>query len=201
MIYLADLNTACIYPFVFQVQTKIAWNVKGGFISGFTMAPDELPVSHDVFTSAIQNGCQKASYIVQFLWRNLTSGYKLIGLCFPISSSVDSNIPQEFFLLSLKVFSNYGFIISIVLCGGASSNLTLLQLLCGRPMVSLPANEDADDLKARYFAKMSFVNPKDPSANSICPSHQVLFIMMFSKKIIVSILINVILIPLFLFQA
>ena len=129
MIYLADLNTACIYPFVFQVQTKIAWNVKGGYISGFTMAPDGLPVSHDVFTSAIQSECQKASYIVQFLWRNLTSGYKLIGPCFPISSSVDSNIPQEFFLLSLKVLSNYGFIISIVLCGGASSNLTLLKLL------------------------------------------------------------------------
>ena len=113
--YLANLNTACIYPFVFQIQMKVAWNLKGGSISGFTMAPDELPVLDHVFTSAIQSGCQKASYIVQFLWRDLTSGYDLIGPYFPVSSSVDSNILLEFFLLSLKVFSNYGFKISIVL--------------------------------------------------------------------------------------
>lgn len=129
-----------------KIQMKVAWNLKGGSISGFTMAPDELPVSDDVFTSAIQSGCQKASYIVQFLWRDLTSGYDLVGPYFPVSSSVDSNILQEFFLLSLKVFSNYGFKISIVLCDGASSNLTLLKLLCGSPRASLPVNEDADDL-------------------------------------------------------
>ena len=179
-----------------HIKISFQWHFKGGYISGFTMAPDELPVWDDVFTSAFQSGCQKANYIVQFPWRNLTSGYKFIGPCFPISSSVDSNIPQEFFPLSLKVFSKYGFIISIVFCDGASSNLTLLKLLCRSPRASLPANEDVDDLKARYFAKTSFVNPKDPSANSICPSYQVLFIMMFSKKIIVSILINFILIPL-----
>ena len=73
---------------------------------------------------------------------------------------------------------NYGFKISIVLCDGASSNLTLLKLLCGSPRASLPVNEDADELRARYFAKMSFVNPEDPSGNPIfamiCPSHQVL---------------------------
>ena len=180
---MANRNTACIHPFVFQIQMKVACNLKGGSISGFTMAPDELPVLDDVYTSAIQSGCQKASYIVQFLWRDLTSGYDMIGPYFPVSSSVDSNILQEFFLPSLKAFSNYGFKVSIVLCDGASSNLTLLKLLCGSPRATLPVNEDADDLRGRYFANMSFVNPEDPSGNPIfamiCPSHQVLF---FSNK-------------------
>ena len=101
----------------------------------------------------------------------------MIGPYFPVASSVDSNILQEFFSLSLKAFSNYGFKVSIVLCDGASSNLTLLKLLCGIPRATLPVNEDADDLRARYFAKMSFVNPEDPSGNPIfamiCLSHQV----------------------------
>ena len=52
---------------------------------------------------------------------------------------------------------------------------------------------------------MTFVNPKDPSGNPIfamiCPSHQVIFLMMFLKKIIACILINFILIAIFLFQA
>ena len=180
---MANRNTACIHPFVFQIQMKAAWNLKDGSISAFTMAPDELPILDDVYTSAIQSGCQKASYIVQFLWRDLTSGYDMIGPYVPVLSSVDSNILQKFFLLSLKAFSNYGFKVSIVLCDGVSSNLTLLKLLCGSPRASLPVNEDADDSRGRYFANMSFVNPEDPSGNPIfamiCPSHQVLF---FSNK-------------------
>ena len=57
---------------------KVVWNLKGGGITGFTMAEDELPVLHDVFSSAIQSGCQRANYIVQFLWRDLASGYDMI---------------------------------------------------------------------------------------------------------------------------
>lgn len=162
---------------------KVVWNLKNGSISGFTMAPDELPVLDDVYTSAFQSGCQKTSYIVQFLWRDLTSGYDLIGPYFPVSSSMDSNILQELFLLSLKAYSNYGFKISIVLCDGASSDLTLLKLLCRSPRESLPVNEDADDLRAQYFTKMSFTNPEHPCGNPIfamiCLSHQVL---LFSKS-------------------
>ena len=121
------------------------------------------------------------------LWRDLTSGYDMIGPYFPVSSSVDSNILQEFFLLSLKAFSNYGFKVSIVLWDGASSNLTLLKLLCGSPRATLPVNEDADDLRGRYFANMSFVNPEDPSGNPIfamiCLSHQVLFFQINNQHI------------------
>lgn len=36
---------------------KVTWNLKGGGISGFTMVHDELPVLHDVFSSAIASGC------------------------------------------------------------------------------------------------------------------------------------------------
>ena len=157
---------------------KVAWNLKGGGITGFTMADDELPTLHDVYSSAIQSGCQKASYIVQFLWRDLTSSYHMIGPYFPVPNSMDSNILQEFFMQCLKEFSAYGFRVSIVLCDGASSNLTLLKMLCGYPRAVLPVNDDSEDLPVKYFADMSFTNPEDPSSNPvfamICPSHQVI---------------------------
>jgi len=89
------------------------------------MESDDLPILHDVYTSAIQSGCQTASYIVQFLWRDLTSGYDMIGPYFPLPSSMDSNILQEFFMLCLKAFTAFGFRAAIVLCDGASSNLTI----------------------------------------------------------------------------
>lgn len=45
---------------------KVAWNLKGGGITGFTIVEDELPVLHDVNSSAIQSGCQKATTLFNF---------------------------------------------------------------------------------------------------------------------------------------
>lgn len=50
---------------------KVAWNLKGGGITGFCTSEDELKVLHDAFSAAVQPGAQKASYIVQFLWHDL----------------------------------------------------------------------------------------------------------------------------------
>ena len=126
----------------------------------------------------LQVGARRlAIYIVQFLWRDLTSGFDLIGPYFPVPNSMDSNLLQEFFMLCLKAFTAYGFRVAIVLCDGASSNLTLLKMLCGFPRATLPIDEEAADERARYSVDMSFTNPEDPTGNPIfamiCPSHQV----------------------------
>ena len=105
------------------------------------MAEDELPVLCDVYSSVIQSGCRKASYIVQFLWRDLTSGYDMIGPYFPVPNSMDANTLQQFFMLCLKSFSAYGFRVSIVLWDGASSNLTLLKMLCGSLTIKVKMDE------------------------------------------------------------
>ena len=102
---------------------------------------------HDVYSSAIPSGCQKTRYVVQFLWRDLTSGFDMIGPYFPVPNSMDSNILQEFFMLYLKAFSAYGFRVGIVLCNGASSNLTLLKILCGCPRAIYCINDKAAVLR------------------------------------------------------
>ena len=135
---------------------KVAWNLKGGGIFGFTMAPDESPILHDFYISAIQSGCQKASYIVQFLRRDLNSEYDMIGPYFSVPSSMDSNILQEFFMLCLKEFTAFGFGVAIVLCDGASSNLTLLKILCGCPRETLPIDDQAETLKRTVFFQRVF---------------------------------------------
>ena len=152
--------------------------MKGGGITGFSTTEDELCTLHDVFLSAIQSGCQKASYIVQFLWRDFASSYDMIGPYFLVPNSMVSNILQEFFMQCLKEFSAFGFRVSIVLCDDASSNLTLLKMLCGYPRAVLPVNADVEDLSEKYFLDISFSNPEDPSSipvfAMICPSHQVI---------------------------
>ena len=101
----------------------------------------------------------------------------MIGPYFPVPNSMDANTLQQFFMLCLKSFHAYGFRVSIVLCDGASSNLTLLKMFCGYPRAVLRVNDAAEDLRARYFIDMSFTNPEDSSGSPvfamIYPSHQV----------------------------
>lgn len=156
---------------------KVAWNMKGGGITGFCTSEDELKVLHDVFIAAVQPGAQKASYIVQFLWRDLTSSFDLIGPYFPVGSSMDSSVLQELVMLTLKAFTSYGFKVSILLCDGASSNLTVMKILSGQPRAQFPSRPDAETLRERYFVEASF-SKEDPVDNPIflmiCPSHQVI---------------------------
>jgi len=159
---------------------KVAWNLKGGGITGFTIAEDELKVLHDVYSSTVVGGAKKASYIIQFLWRDITSGYDLVGPYFPIEASITSSTLQEFVMLCLKAFTAYGFKVVIVLCDGASSNLTVLKILTGYERKELPVNESADNLRDKFFLDVSFPNPEDPYGRPIftmiCPSHQVVVV-------------------------
>ena len=43
---------------------KVAWNLKGAGITGYSVLEDELKVLHDVYSDAVQPGPQKTSYIV-----------------------------------------------------------------------------------------------------------------------------------------
>lgn len=157
---------------------KVAWNLKGGGITGFCTSEDDLKVLHDVFNAAVQPGAQKASYTVQFLWRDLTSSFDLIGPYFPVGSSMDSSVLQELVMMTLKAFTSYGFKVSILLCDGASSNLTLMKILAGQPRRQFSSRPDAETLRERFFVDATFPNPEDPVGNPvflmICPSHQVI---------------------------
>ncbi|KAL9953963.1 hypothetical protein ACROYT_G041447 [Oculina patagonica] len=159
-----------------KIQMKVAWNLKGAGITGFSASEDELKVLHDVFSAAVQSGAQKASYIVQFLWRDLTSSFDLVGPYFPLEGTMQSSALQEFLMLTLKALTSYGFKVSILLCDGASSNLTVLKLLSGHPRTQFSTSMDAETLRERYFVDVSFTNPEDPLGNPIflmiCPSHQ-----------------------------
>ena len=168
----------CYYTCIsLKIQRKVAWNLKGAGITGYSVSEDELKVLHDVYSTAVQPGSQKASYIVQFLGRD-TSGFDLIGPYFPVESSMSSNVLQELIMLCLKALSSYGFKVSILLCDGAPSNLTVLKLLSGNPKAQFPVNSDAETLRERYHVDASFINPEDPHGNlvflMICPSHLVL---------------------------
>jgi len=157
---------------------KVACNLRDGSIAGFTTTEEEMHSLHDIYDCAINTrNSKKASYVLQFLWRDLTSGYDVVGPYFPFERSIDTNMLQEMFLACFKVFTAYGFRVAIILCDGASTNLTLLKILCGHPHAQFSNNNTVQDLRAHYQVDASFINPEDPCGNPvfamICPSHQV----------------------------
>lgn len=91
---------------------------------------------------------------------------------------MDSIVLQELIMLTLKAFTSYRFKVSILLCDGASSNLTVMNILSGYPRTQFHSRPDAATLRERYFVEASFSNSEDPVDNPIflmiCPSHQVI---------------------------
>lgn len=58
----------------------IVWNSMSSKITGYAMSPEEIPWLHDVFMTVQDDFDErKTSYILQFLWRDLTSSFDVIG--------------------------------------------------------------------------------------------------------------------------
>ena len=103
-----------------KVVARLMWNSQSQNIIRLAMDPDEMASLHDIyFTHASNNKLQQTSYIMQFMWRDLTSAFDLVG---PYYQSVLACVYDTMKLLHL-----YGFKVSALMCGGASSNLTVLE--------------------------------------------------------------------------
>ena len=161
-----------------KVQSKIMFNMTGNKVMGFAMSPDELPFLHDIFSSSDQDGEMKTSYVLQFIWRDLTSSYSIIGPYFNCAKSWDHSFLYDCVMRTLKVFSLYHFRVKAMICDGASSNLSLLKVLAEYKGTQLPL--EAGDGMDQFLPKTKFTNPYDPDSDDgdvfmiICPSHQVL---------------------------
>lgn len=160
-----------------KVQSKILFEMNGGNVMGFAMTPDELPFLEDIFESVDTARNLKTNYILQFLWRDLTSSYSIIGPYFACEKSWDHSFLYDCVMRTVKLFSLYKFRIKVLVCDGASSNLALLKVLAGYKASQLPAEEQGDGYH-KYLPKMEFHNPYDLEEDNkvfmmICPSHQV----------------------------
>lgn len=160
-----------------KVQSKILFDMNGGNVKGYAMTAEQLPFLHDIFESVEQTKCMKTNYILQFLWRDLTSSYSIIGPYFECEKSWDHSYLFGCVMSTLKLFTLYKFGVKILVCDGASSNVALLKLLAGYKAKKLPA-EEAGQGDRKYLPKMVFKNPYDHRSENliymiICPSHQV----------------------------
>eukprot|EP00795_Rhopilema_esculentum_P005812 gene5812-11113_t len=96
---------------------------------GFAMTEEERTDLHDIYKVLISDSAVPAKYILQYLWRDLTSSYDIIGPYFSLKTTIDHNTMIETLFETMRVFHIFGFETRVIVCDGASSNLFAIKLL------------------------------------------------------------------------
>lgn len=117
---------------------------------------------HDVYNGLDgEEECRKTEYVLQFIWRDMSSDFDALGPYFTLSGSIEAQTLHCVVLQTLLAFNQFGFVVRGLLCDGASSNLSLLKQLCkytGSGDISPHFHSPFDGNKIHLI---------------ICPSHQV----------------------------
>lgn len=111
-----------------KVIDKIIWNSKSHEFIGLAMTEDEFVNLHDIFEGGAEKQPAPAQYILQFLWRDMSSEYDVIGPYFSSSCSTKHSFILACLYETLRVLEAYKFSTMGLVCDGASENLTLIKL-------------------------------------------------------------------------
>lgn len=138
------------------------------------MNSDDLPFLHDVYSLLDEDEKIKGThYMLQFVWRDLSSKYDIIGPYYSSAQGFDSKFTMACLQDALYFFEAYSFHVLAVIGDGASWNHTVFKRLCGHSgkfgTTDVKTNESVHDVPA------SFTNPYTGARVwcIICPSHEV----------------------------
>ena len=144
-----------------KVVSKLMWNSRNQQLIGLAMNPEEMASLLDVYRSySDADQGKQTTYIMQFLWRDLTSPYDIVGPYYTSSESFKGKVVLPCVLETLKLFHLYGFRVIALVCDGASPNLSTLKVtsgVCGAYGSSNKAEQ--------YAVRPWFKNPFEPDQN------------------------------------
>ena|SRR5277367_5368190 len=134
------------------------------------MTKEECSSLVDLYEKPAPNNKSKldgASYVVQFIWRDLFSKFDVIGPYYSLESAVTADVLSGMFFKSLTSFQSCGFKVLACICDGGTANQSLMKAT----MVKQNFRKDENCLP--YM-----LNPIDMTGSSkiwwiICPSHEV----------------------------
>ncbi len=150
-----------------RVVARLMWNSRNQRVVGFSMSHDDMANLLDVYQALDPDAATKSTtYVLQFLWRDLTSSFDVVGPYYTSSKTMESKYVLGVVLETVKLFHLYGFSTCVLVCDGASTNLTTIKTTMG----------ESGAFESTAVINPSFTNPFNPSRKIhwvICPSHQV----------------------------
>ena len=111
-----------------KVACQLIWNSRSQKLLGLCMTHQDLLSLNDIYQmlQQPQQAPKQTSYILQFLWRDLTSSYDIVGPYFTCSESVDGKFILACVLETVKLFQTHGLKSSLLVCDGCAANLTTI---------------------------------------------------------------------------
>lgn len=157
-----------------KVGAKVHYHAKTGKFIGLAMSSDELATLHDVFlTLEPDHRTQKATYMLQYLWRCTASEYDVIGPYFSSAGGLSAKFIMATLFETMHAFQLYGFKTKAIVCDGAGPNLSSIKILTGfgHGAYGNKTPGSCDDI---HDVKTWFLNPftNEKVYTLICPSHQ-----------------------------
>ena len=149
-----------------KVVCRLMWNSRSHQLVGLAMSYEDLSSLTDIY-QLLQGDCraQQTSYILQFLWRDLTSSFDAVGPYFTSAGPLESKFILSCVLESLRMFHVNGFNTCCLVCDAAATNVAVIK-----------ATTDVEGAYGDAEVNPEFINPFDPLRKIywvICPSHQV----------------------------
>ena len=154
----------CVHVCV-QVQSKVIWNSAkiNSAIMGFALTSDDFAGLHDVYEDIDkEERCQKTTYVIQFMWRDLSSIFDVVGPYFNILSTMETKFLHSIVTRTMLAFTQHGFGVKALPSDGASCNLSLMKLLSGQ-------SDDSSKITLWFVSPFS----GEKVYLIVCPSHQV----------------------------
>ena len=99
------------------------WNSKNNQIIGVAMTPNDLPSLQDIYTSLNDDqNIQETRYILQFVWRDLTGNFDVVGPHYTSSDGFDAKFTLACLFDAMFLFETYNFHVGAIVGDGASWN-------------------------------------------------------------------------------
>ncbi|XP_014671922.1 PREDICTED: uncharacterized protein LOC106812541 [Priapulus caudatus] len=157
-----------------KVIGKIMWNSKSQQVYGLAMSLNDLSSLHDIYTTIDPKvKTQKAKYCLQFLWRDCTSDFDLVG---PYYTSEGVQQPSHIIAClqdTMRLLHRHGFVVNSIVCDGASTNLATIKNVTGAGKGPYGMSDqpvpNPHDVSSWFW---NWFQPDIPVFWIICPSHQ-----------------------------
>ena len=98
----------CVHVCV-QVQSKVIWNSANSAMMGFALTSDDFAGLHDIYEDIDEERCQKTTNVIQFMWRDLSSSFDVVGPYFNIPSTMETKFLHSIVTRTMLVFTQHGF--------------------------------------------------------------------------------------------
>ena len=114
--------------FLTKLASRLMWNSRNQQIIGLAMSPEYMSSLQDIYMAYEEDAkTEQTTYVLQFMWRDLTSKFDIVGPYFTSSKSVKAKFTVACVFETIKLFQLYGFETSGIVCDGASTNHTTIK--------------------------------------------------------------------------